>query len=136
MTTPVTATPAIADSLFQRLGGQPAMDHLAARFYHWMERMPEAAAVHAMHRMPMAEVEQRLAHFLSGFFGGPDQFRPRYGEPMMRRRHFPFAIGPTERDTWLACMRAALADSVADDALRAEAYAQIARFADHMRNRD
>lgn len=135
MDNPVTASGA-PDSLFERLGGQPGLDRLAASFYRWMDRMPEAAAVHAMHRLPMPEVETRLAHFLSGFFGGPDAYRPHYGEPMMRRRHFPFAIGLPERDAWLACMRAALADTVADEGLRAEAYAQVARFAEHMRNRD
>ncbi len=137
----MTATPASPsqnanDPLFLRLGGLPGIERLAASFYRWMARMPEAAEVHAMHLMPMADVEARLVHFLSGFFGGPDEYRPRHGEPMMRRRHFPFAIGPAERDAWLACMRAALDETVPDDALRAEAYAQIARFAEHMRNRD
>ena len=131
---PVPAS-AAADSLYDRLGGQPGLDRLAASFYRWMGRMPEAAAVHAMHRLPMPEVEARLAHFLSGFFGGPDAYRPRYGEPMMRRRHFPFAIGPAARDAWLACMRLALEECVASPGLRAVADAQIARFAEHMRNR-
>lgn len=123
------------DRLYARLGGAEGLQALAARFYAWMERLPEAAAIHAMHRQPIPEVQARLAHFLSGFFGGPDLYRPRYGEPMMRRRHLPFAIGPAERDAWLACMRLALDDCVPDPALRAEAYAQIARFAEHMRNR-
>jgi hemoglobin len=126
----------VTDDLYQRLGGLPGLERLAASLYRWMERMPEAAAVHAMHRLPMPEVEQRLVHFLSGFFGGPDEYRSRYGEPMMRRRHFPFPIGPGERDAWLGCMREAMAETIADLALRAEAYAQVARFAEHMRNRD
>ena len=38
-------------------------------------------------------------------------------------------------DAWLACMRLALEECVASPGLRAEADAQIARFAEHMRNR-
>ena len=122
--------------LYDRLGGLAGLQRLAASFYRQMALRPEAAHVHAMHRMPMHEVEQRLVHFLSGFFGGPDEYRSRYGEPMMRRRHFPFAIGPGERDAWLACMREAMDETIADPGLRAEAYAQVAHFAEHMRNRD
>jgi len=123
-------------SLYERLGGAATLDRLAARLYAWMREMPEAAAVHAMHQMSLDQVELRLRAFLSAFFGGPDEYRPRYGEPMMRRRHMAFAIGPRERDAWLACMQRALDEVVVDAALRAEAYAQIAAFAEHMRNRE
>jgi len=122
--------------LYARLGGAATLDQLAARFYVWMRELPEAAAVHAMHQMSLDQVEARLRAFLSAFFGGPDEYRARYGEPMMRRRHLAFAIGPGERDAWLACMRRALDEVVADTTLRAEAYAQIAAFAEHMRNRE
>lgn len=123
-------------SLYDRLGGQPTLDRLAQRFYHWMESMPAAAEVHAMHQMSLPQVEARLRAFLSGFFGGPDIYRPQYGEPMMRRRHLPFPIGPRQRDAWLACMRKALDEVAPDPALRDESYAQIAAFAEHMRNRE
>jgi hemoglobin len=125
-----------ADTLYARLGGAATLDRLAARLYVWMRELPEAEVVHAMHQMSLDQVEMRLRAFLSGFFGGPDEYRARYGEPMMRRRHLAFAIGPGERDAWLACMRHALDDVVADPALRAEAYAQLAAFAEHMRNRE
>jgi hemoglobin len=127
---------ALPDTLFHRLGGNAGLERLAASLYRWMDQLPGAADVHAMHRMPMPEVEARLAHFLSGFFGGQDEYRSRYGEPMMRRRHFPFPIGAAERDAWLECMRHALEETVEEPQLRVEAYAQIARFAEHMRNRD
>jgi hemoglobin len=123
-------------SLYARLGGAVTLDQLASRLYVWMREMPEAAAVHAMHQMSMDQVETRLRAFLSAFFGGPDEYRANYGEPMMRRRHLAFPIGPAERDAWLACMQRALAEVVADATLRAEAYAQIAAFAERMRNRD
>lgn len=123
-------------SLYDRLGGQDALDRLAQRFYQLMRQMPEAAVVHSMHLMTIEEVEERLRHFLSGFFGGPDKYRSRYGEPMMRRRHLPFAIGPAERDAWMICMRSAMDDVFGNTPLRKEAEAQIAIFAEHMRNRE
>lgn len=123
-------------SLYVRLGGAATLDQLVGRLYVWMREMPEAAAVHAMHQMGLDQVETRLRAFLSAFFGGPDEYRARYGEPMMRRRHLAFAIGPGERDAWLACMQRALDEVVADATLRKEAYAQIAAFAEHMRNRE
>lgn len=123
-------------SLYARLGGQDALDRLARRFYELMREMPEVAEVHAMHLMSIEEVEERLRHFLSGFFGGPDQYRSRYGEPMMRRRHLPFAIGPAQRDAWMTCMRRALDDVLGANTLRDEVEAQIAAFAEHMRNRE
>jgi hemoglobin len=51
-------------------------------------------------------------------------------------RHFPFAIGPTEREAWLTQMRAALAEMAppADVAGELEAYFTMA--AEAMRNRD
>jgi hemoglobin len=123
-------------TLYQRLGGNPQLEAIADRLYWWMSQLPEAAHVHSLHKMEIAEVRARLVAFLSRFFDGPDQYRARYGEPMMRRRHMPIPIGPAERDAWMLCMRRSLQENIADDALRAEAEAKIAAFAEHMRNRD
>lgn len=125
-----------SETLYQRLGGNPALEAIASRLYWWMEQLPEAAHVHSLHKMEMDEVRTRLVAFLSRFFDGPDQYRERYGEPLMRRRHMPIPIGPAERDAWMLCMHKSLQDNIADDALRAEVEAKIAAFAEHMRNRD
>jgi hemoglobin len=51
-------------------------------------------------------------------------------------RHFPFAIGPTERDRWLVHMRAAVAELTPPAEVRdaLERYFEMA--AEAMRNRD
>jgi hemoglobin len=51
-------------------------------------------------------------------------------------RHFPFAIGPAERDAWLRHMREAIAwvDAPPEIARRLHAYFDMA--AEAMRNRD
>lgn len=128
----MTASP----TLYQRLGENHGLEATAHRFYELMEQLPEAAHVHSLHKMEINEVRARLVAFLSRFFDGPDQYRERYGEPMMRRRHMHIPIGPAERDAWMLCMHKSLQDTVADERLRAEVEAKIAAFAEHMRNRD
>jgi hemoglobin len=72
--------------------------------------------------------------FLSGWLGGPQLYTEKYGHPMLRARHLPFAIGVNERDAWIACMRQAM-ESVIDDAkLRAWLEEQLFKTADWMRN--
>jgi hemoglobin len=46
--------------------------------------------------------------FLEQYWGGPRTYSDRRGHPRLRMRHFPFKIGPIERDAWLRCMRIAV----------------------------
>jgi hemoglobin len=126
----------IPPTLYQRLGGETGLQAIASGLYAWMERLPEAAHVHSLHRMGMDEVRTRLVAFLSRFFDGPDRYRELYGEPMMRRRHMHIPIGPAERDAWMLCMHKSLEENIPDPGLRAEVEARFAAFAEHMRNRD
>ncbi|MHB1895556.1 MAG: globin domain-containing protein [Metallibacterium sp.] len=91
--------------------------------------MPEAAVVHAMHQMSMEWLEAHLRVFLGAFFDGPDEYRARYGEPLMRRRHLPVYHRSAQRDAWLACMQRALDDVAADPTPRRETHARISAFA-------
>ena len=117
--------------------GEAGIDRLVERIYHWMAELPEAEAAMRLHHPDMREVKQRLAAFLSGWLGGPDRYRPLYGEPMMRRRHFPFPIGPAERDAWMAALAEALAEVAGDDPdLHDALLMRFAAMAEHMRNRD
>ena len=40
--------------------------------------------------------------FLEQYWGGPQTYSDQRGHPRLRMRHAPFAIGPLERDAWLA----------------------------------
>ena len=46
---------------------------------------------------------QRSAAFYVQLLGGPPLYNERYGNPMMRRRHFPFVIDEAARKVWLGC---------------------------------
>lgn len=119
---------------YQRLGGAAGTNALVERIYHWMQVLPEATGVLAMHHADLGEVKARLRAFLSGWLGGPDLFRPVYGEPRMRRRHFAFAIDDAARDAWMTCLRRAVDELVEDTRFADELKADFRAMADHLRN--
>ena len=54
------------------------------------------------------DAQERLTLFLIQYWGGPQTYGDQRGHPRLRMRHAPFAIGPAERDAWLARMRTAV----------------------------
>ncbi|MCB0194339.1 MAG: hypothetical protein KDJ65_20480 [Anaerolineae bacterium] len=55
---------------------------------------------------------KKSAAFFVGLLGGPPLYQQLYGPPMMRARHFPFAIDEAARQEWLACFDRVLEDAV------------------------
>ena len=121
-------------SHYQRIGGEEKVLALVTRFYDLMDELPEAWGIRKLHAESLAGSRRKLFEFLSGWMGGPQLFVQKHGEPMLRRRHFPFAIGDAERDQWLMCMRMALDDCVDEPSLREELYNAFVKVADHMHN--
>lgn len=121
-------------SVYERLGGAEGVAMLVARFYQLMDELPEAYQVRRMHPESLAGSADSLFKFLSGWFGGPPLYVAERGQPRLRMRHLPYAIGRVERDEWLLCMRQALAEQVHDGALRALVDRAFTEMADHMVN--
>ncbi len=121
---------------YERIGGDTAVRALVERFYDLMEMEPAYARVRAVHAPSLASAREKLYLFLSGWLGGPQLYVAQYGHPRLRARHLPFAIGSTERDQWLACMRRALADTGVPDDLAAPLMTAFFQTADWMRNVD
>lgn len=119
---------------YAMLGGDAGVGALVERFYDLMELEPAYAALRAVHGNDLAGAREKLHLFLCGWLGGPDRYVERHGHPRLRARHLPFAIGRVERDQWLACMRQALGETGADEALRARLMAAFFTTADWMRN--
>lgn len=122
-------------SAFERIGGREGLGRLARRFYEIMSERPEAAGIRAMHRTDLDPVTDSLADFLMGWIGGPRDWFMRPGRPCIMSLHRALPIGESERDQWLACMKQAMEETVADDALRAELEPALFRIADAMRTR-
>lgn len=121
---------------YEELGGDAVVRALVDRFYDYMDDLPEAEGIRAMHAADLTVARDRLYWFLTGWLGGPPMYIERRGHPRLRARHLPFPIGEAERDAWMACMDRALGDVVAPGPTRDHVRNALARLADHMRNVD
>jgi hemoglobin len=133
---PDATQPATAALPFDLLGGEEGIRRLVDRFYDLMDTAPEARHVRALHAASLKRSREKLTMYLTGWTGGPPLYEQRYGHPMLRARHLPFAIGLRERDEWLWCMERALAEHAMPEALRHDLTLKLRRLADHMRNQD
>lgn len=123
-----------ANPHYGRLGGADAVRGLVDRFYDLMDEDPDYYGIRKMHPDDLGESRNKLYWFLSEWTGGPALYSERFSAPFLRRRHQPFAIGVSERDQWMACMRRAMQDSGLEAGLRAELEAAFFKTADFMRN--
>jgi hemoglobin len=120
---------------YEKIGGDPVVAKLCARFYKLMDTVPQFAELRAMHPADLQNSSEKLYMFLSGWMGGPDLFVEKYGHPRLRGRHMPFSIGLQERDQWVACMALAMEDVGIDEAIRAKLLENFFHTADFMRNK-
>jgi hemoglobin len=123
-----------ARSVYERLGGAPAVQALVQRFYALMDELPEAWDVRRMHPDSLSGSQDSLFKFLSGWFGGPPLYVRERGHPRLRMRHQAYRIGTVERDQWLLCMHQALDEQVADVGLRSAMRQAFDGMADHLVN--
>jgi len=122
-------------SFYDVVGGEAGLHRLVDRFYQLMDTEPKAAGIRAMHQPDLSEANEKLFLFLSGWMGGPPLYVEKYGHPMLRARHLPFAIGESERDQWIYCMVRAMHDvGLSEDVMR-QLGGALWGMADFMRNR-
>jgi len=93
---------------YQLLEGEVGVRRLADAFYDAMNELPQAADIRKMHEADLTGIRQKLFEYLSGWLGGPPLYQQKYGTICLTRAHAPYAIGPSARDQWLACMQEAL----------------------------
>ncbi len=98
------------DASFQAAGSQAGIQRLVEQFYNYMDTLPEAAAIRAMHPKDLALSRDKLYCFLCGWLGGEKLFAPKYGPIMIPRAHEHLNIGEAERDAWLLCMEKAVVE--------------------------
>jgi len=113
----------------------PFFEALVDRFYEGVAADPVLLRLYPAPD-DLADARHRLTLFLGQYWGGPSTYSEERGHPRLRMRHAPFAIGPDERDRWLAHMRAALEALAPEPEVRAKLDEYFGFAAESMRNRD
>ncbi|NOS96432.1 MAG: group II truncated hemoglobin [Methylotenera sp.] len=125
-------------TFFELLGGEANgiqnIRQLVETFYDIMDSDPKAQPIRAMHQADLTSAREKLFMFLTGWTGGPQLYIERYGHPMLRKRHLPFAIDESARDQWMYCMIKAMHQLEYDDELMKKLAGQLYGVADFMRN--
>ena len=93
-------------NFYDDVGGAPVFHAIVSRFYEEVRADPVLLPLYP--EEDLGPAEERLRMFLEQYWGGPRTYSDRRGHPRLRMRHFPFTIGPVERDAWLRCMRIAV----------------------------
>jgi hemoglobin len=125
------ATDGDPGSLYNRVGGLPAMQRVVDAFYRGVETDP---VLRPLYPASLDESRQWLALFLAQYWGGPAVYTQRRGHPRLRMRHVPFKIGQRERDAWLTHMLAAIDEAGIEEPARAEMQRYFADAATFMIN--
>jgi len=121
-------------SHFALVGGEARVRELVDRFYDLMDLETAYAGLRRLHPSSLSGSRDKLFWFLCGLLGGPNHYVERFGHPMLRARHLPFAIGIAERDQWMACMQQAMKEVALEPELRTRLSEQFFATADWMRN--
>jgi len=119
---------------FDMVGGEERVRALTETFYDVMDSDPGATHVRSLHASSLASSREKLYLFLCGWLGGPQYYVEKYGHPMLRRRHMPFAVDERAKDEWLHCMFIALEKSEIDPDLGRRLHGAFTRLAEHMIN--
>ena len=93
---------------YEVLGGEARLKALVDRFYALMDSEPEYQVIRKLHPPSLAGSNDKLYLFLTGWLGGPPVYVQKYGHPMLRARHLPFAIDQAARREWLRCFEETL----------------------------
>ena len=120
---------------FERVGGEAGVRALVDHFYDLMDLEPAYAGLRALHPATLDGSRDKLSWFLCGWLGGPNHYVDRFGHPMLRARHLPYAIGNAERDQWMACMRQAMDDCEVPQDVREMIDKPLTRMCEAFRNR-
>jgi len=126
-----------ADTLYGRVGGTPFFERLVDEFYGGVATDELLAPLYP--EFPdFTGARHRLTLFLVQYWGGPTTYSDERGHPRLRMRHFPFHVGPAERDRWLLHMEAAIRSvcgrSETPDNVAEELRAYFVPAAEHLRN--
>ena len=131
-------TPTEKDTPYQRLGGSEAVKALVDTFYDIMEA--EEPALLATHKLDEAgkvsrDLRDKVALYLIGWMGGPQDYTETHGHPRLRMRHAHVPVDTTFRDAWMRAMNKAMDQLKVQSPVREFLDERLTDLADHLRNR-
>ena len=126
-----------APTLFFRVGGMPFFERLVDAFYRGVATDEVLLPLYP-EQPDLTGARHRLTLFLAQYWGGPTTYMEERGHPRLRMRHFPFPIGPLQRDRWLVHMAAAVEETCGDGSVppdvAEEMMAYFVSAEEHLRN--
>ncbi len=96
------------DASYCAAGKDVGIRQLSVDFYDFMNTLPEAQEIRAMHSEDLSVMIDKLTLFLCGWLGGPRLYAPKYGPIHIPMAHQHLIINEPERDAWLLCMYKAI----------------------------
>ena len=97
-------------TVYSVVGGTGFFEELVERFYEGVAHDEVLRPLYP--NQDFTDAKARLCGFLVQYWGGPADYSAARGHPRLRMRHAPFAIGPAERDAWLANMTNAVDETI------------------------
>ncbi len=96
----------------QDIGGETVLRELVETFYDRMETDPEAQSLHRLHFRGhgLSHTRQAQFEFLSGFLGGRQYYKERFGHMNLREMHSHIPIREADAELWLKTFDKALHD--------------------------
>ena len=130
--------PAVASSLYERVGGANGLRVIVKNFYDLIETHPAGAPVNLLHLRGHGINHSRgeQIDFLSGFLGGPNLYAQRHGHSNVRLMHQHIPIDEEARSAWLACMSMALDASFIDRDTKLDLMTHFESVAIRLQNTD
>lgn len=124
--------PAIEEiSLYERIGGEAALNQLLDKFYDLVYSHPR---ISRLFKGDKDIIKHKQKCFLTQFLGGAPLYLETYGHPRMRARHLSHPITEMDANDWLACMSQAISTLPISEALKDELFARFPRTAFFMVN--
>jgi hemoglobin len=122
-----------AANLYEAVGGMPFFERLVGDFYRGVAADDVLASLYP-EAPDFSGARRRLTLFLAQYWGGPGTYSEERGHPRLRMRHFPFPVGPRQRERWLFHMTNAVAANTPEGEARAALLDYFTSASEHLLN--
>jgi len=104
-------------TLYEAAGGTPFFERLVGQFYESVAGDEVLAPLYP-EAPDFSGARRRLTLFLIQYWGGPGTYSAERGHPRLRMRHFPFPVGPRQKERWLLHMTSAVEANTPEGEIR------------------